>query len=209
MGRKLSEGVGTPFQSGSSSWAMKSNSNGGFTNLKEPGILELQENNFPFEVSFLPNGKAIPEYVEGTDPFDYIASIKKVEGEPLFYMQARDQPDSPDLVTIGEIYLAEDMYTSNYGDTQFFFQHETLGRDIGRRKLMGDDRDNVSAWRAAAKAEDMYDVYGDIDPWYDNSDPPTFPEGMAAQEAVMGGLLGTLGKPELSGCPFAWMLLDQ
>lgn len=94
MGRKLSEGVGSPFQSGSSSWAMKTNADGGFTNLKEPGILELKDNNFPWEVSFLPNGAAIPAYVEGTDPFDYIASIKKVEGEPLFYMQARDQPGS-------------------------------------------------------------------------------------------------------------------
>lgn len=143
VGRTLRDATTTPFTSGCSTMGLLSN-HGGSTKLEE-GEFTTEDRLFPFELQFVPNGNAIPVYTEGQNPLDYLASIQKVEGEPLFFTFGRQNPGD-DLEKIGEVWLDEDMYTSQFGDTKLFFQHDTLARDTNRARTLGLDSPLRKKW---------------------------------------------------------------
>jgi len=119
VGRKLMEGSNrSPFTSGCSMMGLFDNE--GLYKAKHDGKFLPEDRGWPWELQFVPNANAIPEYIDGTDPLMYIASIKKIDGEPLFYTYARIEPGA-DLQKIGEVWLDEDMFTSKFGDTKLFF----------------------------------------------------------------------------------------
>jgi len=73
---------------------------------------------WPYEVQYIPNGDAIPDY-EGGDPLEYLSGIE-ANGEHFFEVWAREDPDT-ELELIGKIFLSEGLFQSEFGDQSLFF----------------------------------------------------------------------------------------
>lgn len=94
------------------------------------------------------------------------------------------------------------MFRSLFGDTKLFFQHDHIQRDIGRYRRSGDKTTSTEWWKSIKEQMDS------MPPKWGETEVPEMPEDMTPKEVIEGGILGTLGEEGLSGCPFAWMLLE-
>jgi len=77
---------------------------------------------WPYEVAYVPNSDAIPEY-EGGHPLEYLSTIEASSEMPLFKVMAREDPDS-ELEHIGNIYLGERLFLSEFGDQSLCFDKD-------------------------------------------------------------------------------------
>jgi hypothetical protein len=157
---------------------------------------------FPFELLAYVNYDAIPDYDGVMHPFEYLQTIEASGEVPLFYVQARADPNSiPE--DIAEIYTTSDQTASMFGDEQLFFRHERISSDLNRLSLT--DPDRQTAWN-----DWMRERIGRprIEAW-SNAYIEDMPEGEDMQEVVELSAQGLYPGAEGLTCPFAWLLAGK
>ncbi len=111
---------------------------------------EAEKMKFPFELVLKPNPVLVKQF-EGIDPAspanDYLSKIPS--GTKLYDIYARETPTSS-VVLIGRLTTTSEMISSRFGDTELFFQHQSIADDWEIHPEW--NVNNVEVWQAPKKS---------------------------------------------------------
>ena len=95
---------------------------------------EYQDPIFPFKISFEPNPEvSFPDAAPGSMT-EFLDQFKAIPvGTKLYTIKAIQNPENPIDSILGNLVIADECVSSNFGDTEMFFKHQWIEDDIALR----------------------------------------------------------------------------